>query len=887
MVSLEKAYQNLQTKGKAEPKLSLEEAYEQSSALTEQAGTLSGLGETAVRSAGNALTFGLGDELRAGIGAMVAFPFVEDRTVGELYDEALEAERLKSDIQEQVNPGIALTSEIATSIPTGMGLAKGASKIAPNAVKFFKEFGTKGGKALKVGADAAKAAALGGAGAATYGFGEGESGFEERLDNAIDVGLFGAALSGPLGALSPAFRKGGRFLKEKAAYLPMSRIISRGYDKARQALGKEPRDSAKVAGYNRASEYLQELVGDTESLVKKLDEDTGGMLTSQYLDDSGLLALQENLKVNNPVLANKIDDITSSVRQRQTSELERLQAMGDTKKTRQYLEGRLGAISDEIDGRLRMAADEAEIKTSKLGADVTEEEASSIARREIERAYNAVKAKEDKLWGSLPKSVKIPYSNAMKEYKNISKIKANTGILPSYVTNVLNKKGLWGGQSQPVTEIHTLSSRLKSDARSAMAEGKGSNARIYRNLAKALDEDISSQKGLFKGNIGEIYDTAVEFTAMKNDRFSKGVVGKLRGVAKEGGEKIPEELTLKTAIGSGGVKGGVQFDELLKAADSPEMRDSVKDYLLVDMQRKIVDGNEISPKKAQKYLRSNRALFEKFPDLQQGVIEASEASLKKGMIEARQKAFNSNLRRAKATEFLNSPVDEEFSKMLRSQNPISYANELVKQVRKDKSGESLKGLQSSVFKMISDKALSNQRELGGSFITQGDAVMDLVLGRGAQVNKKASAAIKKILSPEQVSNLKKLAIEMRKIDPNRKLQSLEEIGQSNPSVLTDLFAKVTGARLGAKLAPGGGSIQTAAIGSGFMSKLTKNLAQDQAKELLEEALFDPKLMKALLTNKNTSQAQVKRAEQILENWYKNFIIGQNVAIMEKYGVEQE
>ena len=882
MPTLEESYKKHTTQ---EPSMSIEESYLKRAPLTKEASTGAGMAETALRGYTNAALLGFGDEARAGLGAAGASMFT-DENFSDLYDEALEAERLKSDVQNTVNPNISLMSEIGGSIAGGVGIAKGASKFLPKSVStFLNTFGTQRGKAVKYAADIGKAAAAGGVGAAAYGFGEGEEGFEQRLDNAIDVGIYGAALGGPLGALSPALKKGGSILMEKAAYLPTSKIISRGYDKARQMLGKEPRDSAKVAGYNKASEYLQNLVDNPENLAKRLDDDTGGMLTSQYLDDTGLLALQENLAVNNPVLANKINDVTATVRSKQVSELERLQASGDTKKTREYLEGRLGAISDEIDGRLRMAADEAELKTAKLGPNVTEEEASSIARREIERAYDAVKMKEDKLWNSIPKSVAIPYNNATKKFREIQKVKANTGILPNYVTNVLSKNGLWKRKPQSVKEIHTLSSRLKSDARSAMAEGKASNAKIYRDLASALDEDISIQKGAFKGNIGELYDTAVEFSAAKNDRFSKGVVGNLRGVTKQGGERVPEELTLKTAIGSGGVKGGVQFDELLKAADTPEMRDSVKDYLLVDMQRKIVDVAEISPKKAQKYLRDNRALLEKFPDLQQGVAQATQATLKKGIVEARQKAFNSNIRKAKASEFLASPVDEEFAKMLRAKNPVQYASELVKQTRKDKSGEALKGLQSSVFKMISDKALTPQRELGGSFITQGDVIMDLVLGRGSQANKKASQAIKKILNPEQVSNLKRLAIEMRKVDPNRKLQSLEEIAQSKPSMFTDVLARVTGARLTAKLAPGGASIQTAAIGSGVMSKITQSLAKDQAKELLEEALFDPKLMKALLTNKSSSPAQIKKAEEVLEKWYKNFIIGQNTAIIEKYGVD--
>lgn len=869
-----------------EPKLSLEESYRKRAPLVEEAETGLGMAETAMRGATNVL--GLGDEIRAGLGALYAAPFVDDKSIGELYDEALESERLKTDVQREANPAISIGSEIVGSIPVGAGIYKGVSKLVPkNVSSFLSAFGTGKGKAMEAASSFVKAGAVGGAGAAAYGFGEGEGGFEERLDNAIDVGLFGAALSGPLGALSPSIKRGGKALLEKAAYLPTSRIISRGYDKARQLLGKEPTDSAKVAGYNRASEYLQELIDNPEELAKRLDEDLGGMTTAQYLDDTGLLALQENLRVNNPQLANKLDDLTEQVRTKQATQLERLEEMGDTQKTRDYLEGRLGAISDEIEGRIRMAADETEAKIAKMGGELTEEEASRLARNEIEAAYQAVKAKEDRLWAAVPKEVSVPWKEAKNKFIEINSNKGNVGILPDYVNRLMGKQGAWATKEVPVKELHTISSRLKDDARSAMADGKASNARIYRDLAKALDDDISSQQGKRKGNVGELYDTAVAYSAMKNDKFSKGVVGKLRGVTKAGGERVPADLTLKTALGTGGIKGKVQYEELLKAADTPAMRDSVQNYMLIDMQKKLVDGNKISVKKAEKYLRDNESLLNKFPEMKQGLVDATKNSLRQGIAEARQKAFSSNVRVSRAQQFLDSPVDEEFRKMLTDKNPVKYADQLVRQMRKDKSGEAIKGLQSSVFKYVADQALTAKRELSGSFITQGDIILDLIKGRGSQANKKASVALKKILTPAQVSNLERLAIEMRKVEPGRKLKSLEEIGQSKPSVLTDLFAKVTGARLGAQLAPGGGSIQTAAIGSGFFSKLTKSLSQDQAKELLEEALFDPKLMKALLTNKNNSKEIIARNEKILEDWYKNFVLGQNLAIIEKYGIEEE
>lgn len=140
-------------------------------------------------------TFGTNDEITSALGALGAYGYDQlfgegEMALGDFYDEGLNIRRNKNDAFRKENPGTALGLEVAGGLAGGAGLAKGAATFAPKTAASL----TTWAKANPMRATVAAGAASGGA----YGFGTGEGGATDRVENAIsDAGL--GALGGYVG----------------------------------------------------------------------------------------------------------------------------------------------------------------------------------------------------------------------------------------------------------------------------------------------------------------------------------------------------------------------------------------------------------------------------------------------------------------------------------------------------------------------------------------------------------------------------------------------------------------------------------------------------------------------------------------------------------------
>ena len=88
--------------------------------------------------------------------------------------------------------------------------------------------------------------------------------------------------------------------------------------------------------------------------------------------------------------------------------------------------------------------------------------------------------------------------------------------------------------------------------------------------------------------------------------------------------------------------------------------------------------------------------------------------------------------------------------------------------------------------------------------------------------------------------------------------------------LLEKMGQVLGAKLGAKMSStAGGSIQSANIGSTAARDFLNSITADKARQMLQDAVQDPKLMKALLTHKNATVS--KSQERIIRNYMASVI----------------
>lgn len=125
------------------------------------------------------LTLGYGDEIGSAIGAGIKSIFT-DKTFGEAYDEGLARRRAAAAQQRDEYPAASFVGE-------ALG---GTLATAPLGVAAM------GGKALGLGQQALRSAAVGAGTGAVQGFGEGEGSFEDRATNSAKGGVIGGAIGG-------------------------------------------------------------------------------------------------------------------------------------------------------------------------------------------------------------------------------------------------------------------------------------------------------------------------------------------------------------------------------------------------------------------------------------------------------------------------------------------------------------------------------------------------------------------------------------------------------------------------------------------------------------------------------------------------------------------
>lgn len=646
-------------------------------------------------------------------------------------------------------------------------------------------------------------------------------------------------------------------------------------------------------GTIRAENRLQGLVPNPTQAAAAIDEPTLTNLTpAQRSGDKNLLALERTVLNKNVNLEDQFAQRSAANVQELKQELQTARGEGAVTDTRQFLQDRLQRAKTALDARTNQALDFSQQRIAQLQPEQRVAQASLIARQEVENALKDAKVQENALWDQVPKEVKIAPEATIQAYKKIIKEtpRAQREDIPSVVStlktlkpkvsnNVNTEDSFIPYSSHPdpygiyptnpsnvptkpkmesVRELQGLRSKLLEQSRISRAEGKYNKARISDILADAVLEDLGAQANNIQGPVGQSLRDALDFSRTVNTKFRQGIVGDILGSERVGGDTIASELTLDKTIGTGGIKGDVQYKQLLAAADTPELRESVQQYLLNQFKQSAIKGDAVKPDAARKFLEKNNDLLDKFPELRTQIDESLSAHERALQVSGRNEFLKkslSNTQQSKASQFLNSPVDKEIEKIVTSKDPKTYANQLVRQTSKDKTGLSLKGLRSASVDYLLQRATIKNAE--GEIVSGQNILNDLQ-------NPAVRTALTEILPPNSLQRIEKIANELKKIQVGGKAE-LEHIINDNPHTYIDLAVRIIGAREGAKFGKGGASLQTSGFFAKRYSSILRHLTNDKAQDILIQSVQDPELMKALLTN-TTTRSGKKLASQRMHAW---------------------
>lgn len=625
----------------------------------------------------------------------------------------------------------------------------------------------------------------------------------------------------------------------------------------------------EAGAFPRAQDRLRGVTGDPERALAALEgPNIGGLTPAQRTGQAGPLSLEQAVRQKNAQLDENFRvrlDQSQALLEQAMREI----APGNLENTRAFMESRRGRLLSAMDARLRQAGQAVQSRLARLKPDVRRAQSSVIVRDEIEKALEAAREQESRLYGRIDEAVTTNPQRTRDFWKETLAARDPTvddpEDLPGFVREILGSKinqdgNVVGGtlkQAPSVTALQKLRSRILRESRAERAKDapNRNKLRILSDLQETVLEDLEATPA------GDDLTAALEFSRDLNDRFTSGAVGRMLGFERRGGPQISPEATLEQIIPrGGGPQAGQNVEQVLSAArESGITNEALEQFMLDRFNRSAITEGQLSTRSAEGFLKANEEVLNRFPRVREGIQEAIREQQSFGRTEgaiarARRRIRNQNI--STTERFLGAPLGSEFQRIARAQNPAKSAAELVRQAKKDETGQALSGLKSGFLE----------------FIMEGGIERSLSDGR-------VNAIANRVLSGNELIRLQRLRTELGRVAAARTARPAREgVIHDLPNQALSVVARVTGAQLGRGVAQatGGGTVQTPGIFSGQAKRFIEGLTNDKAEQLLIRALVeDEKLFRQLMTEPTVSN------QRKLDQRLNAFLAGPAAELMEE------
>ena len=604
----------------------------------------------------------------------------------------------------------------------------------------------------------------------------------------------------------------------------------------------------------RAENRVQSLVADPEAAARAMETPSiSGLTPAQRSGEKRLLALEKEVADTNAVKAQDLSDRAKAAKETLSNEARTLG--GDPAKTRAFLEARRSQVGDSLTASVNQARTRAEERIAKLEPNASAEDASRVVRSEFDKAYDAARSQENRLWGEIPQDVQV---NTAPLFERFAKLVDDTPVtgqddIPAYA-----RKFLGQGEAKQLEEtvspatLQRMRSKLLEMERLAYREGRRTEGSTIGKIADDVLETMNSVP-----DMPGPYAVARNFTRELNQTYREGPVKALI-LTTDSSSYVPEELTLSRLIGSGGVRGGVAERSIVAATgETPEVKAAIQDFLTRDLRGRVVTAEgRVKPEAAKSWVQSNETLLEQYPEIRQGLTDALAAQAQAKTREGFEKRISSEMRTpggAPLGRFLEGNSDDAVARVFKAENPAEVAMSLVRTAKKDPSGDAYKGLRGAFV----DNLLARAR----SVTTEGEVFSGSII-LDAFKNPKQRGAFEAVLGPDDLKRLEQIGNEFLALERTRgNLPSVGGVVGDIPNRILDVAARVAGARVGRVI----GGLQESAIMSARFRDWMRSLTRDRAEKLISRAVTDPELFATLMRGNRTVQQQDETTRR-LQGW---------------------
>ncbi|MEM1364075.1 MAG: hypothetical protein AAGF94_20640, partial [Pseudomonadota bacterium] len=603
-------------------------------------------------------------------------------------------------------------------------------------------------------------------------------------------------------------------------------------------------------------------------LASRIDGENPLNLTpAQQTEDPNMLAV-EKLAAQDPVLREGLAQRRSDA---QATAQTAITGNGSPEAAQAFFESRRAAYAEALqaqaDEALQQSADRVQGITSTRDPGRSGLEASNRLRN----AFDTAKLEERSLWEAIPFDATVGTQNAKAVALRWQNELGRAGAedMPNLASRLLLGDEAYG-DVESVREIHRLYSKMREIARNDRAGNvtRQTRAKVADDIAEALLRDMGAVDGTTA--VGQQINEARAFSAALHQTFDQGAPGRLLRMTSSGDQAIDPELSLTRTVGRGGTEGAVTSAQL-ESAGVPET--ILTDFIAGQFAKSATDAGTgaITLNGARRFMANNKELLKRYPELRGDIREAVKRRETAEQFAERVKArvaAEYDKRRSITARFIDGSPADAVKTVLSSNSPTREARRLAREARTDKSGEALAGLKTAFSEHLIHQAM---RTKGGEQTLRSDTLIDLLN------TPKTKGALRAVYTEGELSRLRFIARELAKSE--RAVASTPNIGDTlsgaQGSKIIEFFLRFQAV----KNAPGAGGVrdlQTSQMVSNRVRDAWRALSNDRASQLIAEAVTDPDLFRALLTQ----QSSPKLEERVLPRLFPYLVGGVSAVAVE-------
>ena len=606
-------------------------------------------------------------------------------------------------------------------------------------------------------------------------------------------------------------------------------------------------DPAKLAAILRAS-------GDTSQT------------SAQITGDERLLAIENQLVSESSTFSDEIGKQTKQAIAEFNEAYRQAITSGDPELVRQAAEARRAKVLGILDARVKDAEKKAQ-QVASTTLRTTDPNAANVRAREIlDEELSVARSTEKQLWSAVDRNSVVEADNFLSQYNELKgeltvgeSLPEPVAALAKSLGKARTKQGLAKGETTS-GDLLRARSRYLERAREARANNSFGDARRYQLLADAMLDDLDVV-------VGETASTARAFSRELNNKFTKGFVGKTLGFDRDGSLRVAPERTIESAVAGSDVQQRLNLQAQQAAAgnQSDALLQQQQDFFTNLAARTTNFDGSVNPDKLQTFINNNADTLRSLglEDVLTNVT--TQRRLADRVAQQAQSADTFINQKSAAARLLKvNNVSEAITKALRSGNVAGEIGDYARLAKRSGNPAVLDGLRYGIYETLLDSAT-----VPNSGLISGNRLEQLFNAKSGGKTLKQTLVDTGALTSGQANNIDRLIRKTKQFEAALANTSRAEDLLGGEDIFFDLLLRAGGANigsLGAAAQATGTPLVLAGAGSRAARKIGDQIPKLKVRNVIAEALKDPKLMATLLekpTGIKGRASQNKRLNAIL------------------------